>query len=620
MGAILREANKAKLLAAAGFGAVFAALIIIARTPPATGYELSIYYAYPGFLWFLFIAGSACGIGILIHRAFSADKSRWWLAGLLLVIFSNSVFLGLPLFREYGFYPTGDSMIHIGYMKDIMATGYIGAGNFYPLIHVLGVNILDITGISYAAVTNLLFVFFTMMYLLNAYLLATIVASRRGQALLITAFASPLVFSYLHPIVHPATMSTFMVPLLLYFYHRRRVFPAEHRVPIAISVFLAVMLAFFHPITTIFVIGVFLALNLSRSLYRRMYRREGLAPPSNVVTVWDYAVPIVGLVGFIGVYFSHPFIVGRLRAVSEFFVYGMRTSVFDHRIGLLETAGITTAEAIELLTARYGAVLLYGLVGGIALLIVLRMVLSRKAPPDPLRFSYAAVFVFAVAASVFSLFGYTGEHEPERVARFFLIIAPFISGLVLYDLIVARHRFNLGRLQPGRNTLIGIVTICIVIASILSILNPYGSPRVVTQNFQVTRMEIVGTAWFSEHQNRDINAALRWPPHFRYYENFNFGVESRPFPGTRLDPQPIPSHFGYDEVNSIAEFYEFQHRYLLIPRVAVLFPMVLPEAARNQVPQYTAEAFAKLRADPAVAQIYANGEFEVWRVWGEDRR
>lgn len=616
MRSLPRKVNIDKALATTGFLSVFVALIVIARTPLATGYELSIYYAYPAYFWFLFIASTACGIGILLHQAFAAQKSRWWLAGLLLVIFSNSVFLGLPFFRGYAFFPAGDAMNHVGRMKDIMATGHIGQENFYPLIHLLGVSLLNITGLSYAAVTNLLFVFFTMIYLLNVYLLATVVANHRGQIILITAFASPLVFSYLHTLVHPSTMSIFMVPLLLYFYHRRQKVRSEQAATIMISLLLALVIAFFHVVTAIFAIASILTLNLSGVLYRRIVRHKEIAPQGSTITVKDYIIPITSLVAFLIWLLPHPVIMWRLGAVRYFLLYGTHTPLFTKQMEMLGMAGITAAQTIELFIARYGAIFMYGIIAGIAVLIVLRMSLSRKAPPEPMHFNYAVLFVVGLSASVVSLFGYTGEYDPVRISRFFLILAPIVSGLVLYDFITRQQPFHLDRLKMGRKVLIAITVILIIVAGVLSIFNAYDSPWVVRRNIQVSHMEIAGTAWFGNHRDRSTVVAMRWPTHLRQFEDFNFGLESRPFPRASVDPEPIPSHFGYDQSTSIAESYEFQDRYLLTCQGGVIFPMVLPESARHKVSQYTEEDFARLSADSTAAELYANGEFQVWRVYG----
>ena len=605
-----------KVLAVTGFVFVFVALIVIARTPPTDGYELPIYYAYPAYFWFLIIGSSACGIGILLHQAFAAQKFNWWLAGLLLVIFSNSIFLGLPFFRGYAFFPHGDTMTHVGMMKDIVATGHIGETNFYPVVHLLGVSLLDITGVSYARIANLLFVFFSGLYLLNMYLLATVVANHRGQALLITAFACPLIFSYLHGGVFPSILSIFMLPLLLYFYHRRQKFPSEQVATILSLVLLVLLITACHPVTAIFAIGAVLALNLGRVLYGRIARRKGLVPQTSRGTVKDYIAPLTILVTFLIWVLPHTVILLRLRQVWGFLVGDAGGPPVAQLVEAWGEAGLATSQAIELFIARYGAIFMYGIIAGIAVLVVLRMSLSRKAQPQPMPFAYAVLFVVGLAASAFSLFGYTGETGPERISRFFLIVAPVVSGLVLYDLITKQRPSNSGSLTPGRKPLIAITVILILVAVVLSTFNVYNSPRVMRTNAQVTRMEIVGTAWFGSHRASGISIATARLALGRY-DDFNFGVDSATFPRAVRYPPTVPSHFGYDENTSIAETLGFRDTYLLTAERSRMSGMHVPAHIRPTLPLYTDDDFAKLRTDPTASQIYANGEFEVWRVYGE---
>ncbi len=612
---LLRKVNIDKALATTGFLSVFVALIVISRTPPATGYELSIYYAYPAYFGFLIIASSACGIGILLHQAFAAQKSNWWLAGLCLVIFSNSVFLGLPFFRGYAFFPHGDTMSHVGMMKDIVATGHIGETNFYPVVHLLGVSLRDITGLGYAAVTNLLFVFFSMVYLFNIYLLASVVANHRGQALLITAFACPLIFSYLHGGVFPSILSIFMLPLLLYFYHRRQKIPSEQVATILLLILLTLLITACHPVTAIFAIGAVLALNLGRVLYGRIARRKGLVPQTSRGTVKDYIAPLTSLAIFLIWILPNPLILKRLGQILNFLTGSGIMPPFVRLEETLGQAGLTTYQTIELFIFRYGAIFMYGIIAGIAVLIVLRMSLSRKARTDPLHFSYAVLFVVGLGASVLSLFGYTGETGPERISRFFLIVAPVVSGLVLYDLITKQRPSNSGSLTPGRKPLIAITVILILVAVVLSTFNAYNSPRVMKTNAQVTRMEIAGPAWFGSHRVKSIAIATARLALGRY-DDFNFGIESATFPRAKRYPPPIPSHFGYDKNSSIAETFDFQDSYLLTSERSRMSGMHVPANVRPRVPQYTEDDFARLRADPAASQIYANSEFEVWLVYG----
>lgn len=615
MKSLLSKAITDKVLAVLGFVFVFLALLVISRTPPATGYELSIYSAYPAYFWFFITASSVCGMGILIRQAFAAQKSNWWLAGLLLVISSNSVFLGLPFFRGYAFFPTGDAMTHVGMMKDIIATGHIGAGDYYPVIHLLGVSLLNITGLSYATLTNLLFVFFSMVYLLNIYLLATVITNQRGQALLITAFASPLIFSFYQATIHPCILSIFMLPLLLYFYHRRQKIPSEQVATVLLMILLALLITFFHPATAIFAIAVVLTLNLSMSLYRRISGRKKIAPQSSRATVWDYIAPLTSLVVFLIAILPYPDILRYIRSAFNFLAHGTGVPLYKNLLEALAMSGITPAQTIELFIARYGAIFIYGIIAGIAVIMVLRMRASKKAQLEPMHFRYAILFIVALAASVFFLFSVLIERDPVRISQFFLMVAPLVSGLVLYKIITRQQPFDLGKLKPGKRAFIGSVVILIVVASVLSTFNVYNSPWVVDQNFQVTRMEITGAEWFSSHRDTAIAIASSGVDLYRF-DDFNFGMKTSLFQRAPTVLEQIPSHFGYDKNSSITETFDFQDMYLLTSEKGRTWVMVVPENIRYKALQYTAEDFARLEQDPAVAQIYANGEFEVWRVYG----
>jgi len=241
-----------------------------------------------------------------------------------------------------------------------------------------------------------------------------------------------------------------------------------------------------------------------------------------------------------------------------------------------------------------------------------RSILSRRSLPDPYHFSYAALFVVGVGASVFSLFGFTGEQSPLRISRFFLIVAPVISGFVFYDLITKRHLFRWSRLKPTRKALIAAIVLAVLAAAILSIFNVYHSPWVMNHNLQVSQMNIVGAEWFSNHQDRNVVTATRLGGvGLRRLEHFHFGRAR-----ATLATEAIPSHFGYKEFASISETFDFQDRYLLISEAGRVFAMMLPENARHMTAEDTEDDFARLRADPAAAQIYGNGDFEVWRVYG----
>ncbi|NMX21895.1 hypothetical protein C5S30_05575 [ANME-1 cluster archaeon GoMg4] len=152
--------------------------------------------------------------------------------------------------------------------------------------------------------------------------------------------------------------------------------------------------------------------------------------------------------------------------------------------------------------------------------------------------------------------------------------------------------------------------------AILSLFNVYGSPRVVRGNWQVSAMEVAGAEWFSNYQDNDVVTATVGVV-VKRFEDLTFGREYPYTERAKLDREPIPSHFGYDGNISIAETFDFEDRYLLTCEAGRVAINVIPESARPKAHQYAEDDFAKLMADPDVAQIYANGEFEVWRVYGK---
>jgi hypothetical protein len=298
-------------------------------------------------------------------------------------------------------------------------------------------------------------------------------------------------------------------------------------------------------------------------------------------------------------------------------------SLFKSQAETLAMSGITASQTIELFFFKYGAIFIYGCISVIAMSLILRTSLSKKTQLSLTSFIYTIQFIVALVASIFSLFGFSGEYNPIRISRFFLMMAPIQCGLVIYDSISnsqQQQRINLNwiNLKKRENAIIRIITILILVVSILSIFNVYGSPRTVEPNWQVSKMDINGAKWFSMFQDRDIITATIMGEVLTRFEDFNFGIETCPSTKkARLDSEPVPSHFGYDGNSSIAETFNFEDRYLLISEAGRMGMMVIPENVRHKAHRYTEEDIAKLRIDPTATQIYANGEFEAWQVYGK---
>ena len=490
-----------KILFTIAFICILLISLVIFFTPHATEYELSIYYAYPFYFWGLAVTAISCGIGILIRQAFTVNKSLWWLGGLLIVIITNSIVLGLPFFRGYTFFPAGDAMSHIGIMKDIVLTGHFGSNNFYPILHILGVCLLNISGLADNVVVNILVILWNIVFLFGIYLLSSVLANRKGQALLITTFACPLIFSNLHTLIHPSMISIYLLPLLLYFYYRDLLLN-NHKIANKISlILLAILITFTHPVTSLFAIIMILTLNTSLMAYRRLFKVSGNIANNIFNNRSNFNILLIMIVVYGAWYLTFVWIQNDIKSVYDFFTAsGSNESLLTHQTARLSIFGISKGQTIILIFYKYGVILLYSFVS-IMVLINLTITTMRHRTLSNISFGLSVLFIVATGFSLFSLIGFTGEYEPIRIARFFLLVAPMLMGQVIYLVITNNHKFvNFSEMGLKSKLYLGIISIVIMIAGCLSIFNVYSSPWTMTGNWQVSNMDIEGTKWFFHPQ------------------------------------------------------------------------------------------------------------------------
>jgi len=527
------------------------------------------------------------------------------MSGLTIIIFTNSIFLLLPKFRGYALYGRGDTLTHLGYIKDILRTGHVGGSNFYPVLHIMGSSLIKIAGLPLESVPNLFFVLFSTIYIINVYLLAKAISNQRGQILLITTFASPLIYSFFHVNIHPSILSLFMVPSLVYFYQKREKLPYGQRNNTVLLFLLAFFITFFHPVTTLFVIVVFLIFGLVHTLYSRF-----LSQYESMGRNFGLGVSLIMFITFFAWYFSYASIQRSFKVVYDWLVYQIGTPLIEAILKPLAEAELTPLQILELFINRDGAIFLSLLISGVACVSVLIKSLSRKHNVEPMKFAYAIQFLIALLIGVTMLFGYFVEYEsdPVRLFRLPLLMGTILSGLVVYDFI------NKRKTSVQRSWFVIVIAMAIMVMVGLSLGSVYGSPRVCGINFQVTQMEIAGTKWFGRLKDANIAVASNTPQQILRFEDYNFGVDSSSITRAKL-AERLPSHFGYDKYNRIAEALGFQDRYLVIFKLDLVAPMLYPENVRSKVHQYTEDDFAKLSSDPMAAKLYCNGEFEVWRIY-----
>jgi len=607
-----------KILSILAFLFIEFTLIIISTTPSASGYELSIYNTYPWYFWFFILMSIFCGVVIIIYSALTEKISNWWLLGLIIIIISDIIFLAVPFFRGYVLYGKGDTLDHIGWMKDIINTGNIGSDDFYPIIHIIGVEINYIFNVSLNTIVSLIYTLFSILYLLNIYLLSQVIGTKRGQSLLIVAFSSPLIYSYFHVNIHPAVLSLFIVPLFLYFYHK-----IEHRFEdkiknIILLLLLTFFITFFHPIVTVYTIILLLAFGIISFLYNKIQKWKGIHPNKIFVYKKYPNIVIIMLVVFLFWYLLYSTIQSQFIIILQWLFFQGHIPLVSNQINGLINANLQPIQIIELFINLYGAIFIYiGISIGIVFLIIKKS-LFKNDKIDNLHFTYAILFIVSSLFGLTLFIGYFVEYEPIRVARFSVLMATILLGLVFYDLIMYTSiKNNKKKKTILKQFLIFFITLIIFISTTISIFNVYSSPRTLGFNSQVTEMEITGFAYFYKNQDQKTSIVLNFnQSYINSYAAYIYDMNNINTLNINADSKRLPSHFGYNTNTSIAKTFNFENKYFIITKNDELAYLSFPNNVREKAYQWNKEDFAILESDPSAIRLYTNSEFSLWKVFG----
>jgi len=209
-----RADRRYKAVLTIGYLAV-AVAVLGAYLSPAIDYEVDIYAATPAVFWL----GLGVAMAISLFVSFYAPRGYLSTASLVLGGSSMLAVASIPLMRGYYFIGTGDSLTHLGWVRDIL-DGSLGAfGLFYPGLHTVSIVFHRIVGFS----TNRSIMLFVVCMILVLFLFTPLcVRAITGQdgAMLIGVFAAFLVLPLnqiaTHYSPHPITDAIFFSPLLLY--------------------------------------------------------------------------------------------------------------------------------------------------------------------------------------------------------------------------------------------------------------------------------------------------------------------------------------------------------------------------------------------------------------------
>lgn len=162
-----------------GFAALLGA-VLAAHAAPATSYEVSIYRATPEAYWI----GLAVALASALVVALYGSGDPWVRRGAFLLAYAGLLsFVALPVFRGYHFLGAGDSLTHLGWVKDLAGGTLDPLGLLYPAVHLISLLTSSLLGVEFTYGIQVVVVLFFALFLLFVPLCVRAITSEPHAAL-----------------------------------------------------------------------------------------------------------------------------------------------------------------------------------------------------------------------------------------------------------------------------------------------------------------------------------------------------------------------------------------------------------------------------------------------------
>lgn len=607
--------------ASVGFAALAAAVLVAHANPPA-GYELSVYHGTPLGFW----VGLGLALTVSVFAAMLARDGTVRRLALALGGCSVVAFAGLPLIRGYFLYGSGDSLTHLGWIRE-MATGHLGPlGLIYPGIHVLTVFASSLSGFGLERTTMVVVVAFVVVYLLFVPLtMRALTDSQLGRTIgvLSALLLLPINVFVTKLAVHSISQATFFFALVLFLFTRYVTTDEAADGPTNVGVLLAlstVAVLLFHPQQAAVVLLLFGTVSAVQLVDRRRSEagRTGAYRPMYAQTLF-LAVVFVLWAAF------HSDLAGQMS--------GILSTIVEFVLGTSDEAASEVAQRSSSLSAIGSGIdeiflklflvsAVYSLLAGI---VMLASVLPwfENADGDTGALQRYVSFGFMVL-SPFAFLHFVGGMSKFyfRYHASMMLIVTVLGALGLARLAGYRRSPSgdssgrLGRLArlfpagPGEGSARRVgdarraaVAVALVAMLALSLATVFPSPFIYQTSVHVTEMQFAGYESAFAHQDSTVAMSGISMPHWRYRHAI-LGTTGRSW-GPTYTPRGTFDHnvTGYLRNHSRAD----GAHYLVVTTYDRRAEAEVYDGLR-----FTAADFRAIRAAPHVNLVQSNGEVRLY--------
>lgn len=588
-----------KVLATAGTLLLVSAVGILHQVPPASGYEISIYRAYPWYFWTAIGGALLSGQLVLLWSAFYGhDDDRDWVFGVGLMVVSDLVLFLLPYLRGYPIYGRADVLTHVGIARDVYDIGI--TRNIYSPMHVLLQATASATGLDPMTLIYGLSIVFSILFIGSMYFLIDHLFERRATVLVALSLVFLPIMGHTHVIPTPWELSILLTPFVLFLLLKaQRTQATAVRALLLLSI---VGIVVFHPLMAAFIAIAFgLHLAIVRRVRFKPYKRT-----SNYVASITFALAIVVFGAW---YTKFAGIIVRFRIVGQNLLAGSEETELEARTETIERTSPELVDLFEPIVFRYGTTaLLFGLATLFLAYVTYRWWRNGERPSPFVLLFGCCVPVFAVLGALFLTNNLiAGFDRPVNAGKVFALV---LSGPIWY--------IGWRAIDGSARQIALAVVLCLTMLTIvyLSVFGLFFSPNTASVNQQVTEMELDGMEWTFENRNDEQLVEEFGLYQYRFYHlehgyNLQNGSSQAPPTIRRTETRP-PDHFNYTERRTLGQSYE-DDRYLVLTRLGrIRYPNTYPDYKRYW--RYTPEDFERVEEDPTVMRIYDNGEFDLYKI------
>lgn len=595
----MKTSTRLKLLVTAGAASIAASLLFVAADPTAPQYEITVYDSHPAAFWLLVLVGLLLGQVVIFESAILDERHRYWKWGFALLVAANAVLLLLPALRYY-LYARGDMLTFIGMARQIETLGVVPRRNYYPNIHLLTVSLSYATGLRITTLVNLVPPLFSILYMVSLYELLDALFTDQRKTLFVLPFGALLLFTSENLLFSPNVSAFMMVPFVLYLLFRilESRSPTRFQIPFVVVV---VALVFYHPITTIFLVGIFVLLKGTVVAKHRLGERSVSRESTLLVTA------SLAFVVFFSWYYSFESIIGSTTLIV-YALLGLSqgSPQFAQLTSVLGRATPKLSDIAIVGVYRYGLFAPIVAMGSVFITYQVYLHLTEQRRYDFVQAFLAAVFVSFTAAGVVAFFVDVtiGSGRFWRYVRF---SGSILIGLGVYSL------FRRVGFETARQYLRPVVYLSFFVFAFLSMFMLYGSPLSNNNNLQITEAQIEGMDWLLEHRDESLLIDELGIRQYRVY-TFKPRTEARATNIRKHNMLP-PPHFAYDNVSALNQPPEAlpQDRYLVITSLGrVKNPRFYPNYRRYW--RHTPSDFRELERDPSISHLYDDGEMDAYLV------